>query len=202
MKRGGSQRETYAPDGTMSPPLIRSVKVDSLLMFMWGLRWRGEWRVWKVEHQLADAADGCAAFNCGARLASITMEDGFGRRLEEGPVLDSHVIVYNGLTCHVARHDTTDTEYGMLLVPRNSRIWCRWSVIVGSFLPESSKEPMAANHVEPLNATPRGTQANHITGPSSSQSHGTLSESSGGAGSPMNRGNDSSPHGMASMPWK
>ncbi|PWA90886.1 AT hook motif DNA-binding family protein [Artemisia annua] len=75
-------------------------------------------------------------------------------------------------------------------------------VIVGSFLPESSKEPMAANHVEPLNATPRGTQANHITGPSSSQSHGTLSESSGGAGSPMNRGNDSSPHGMASMPWK
>nr|GEV67187.1 AT-hook motif nuclear-localized protein 10-like isoform X1 [Tanacetum cinerariifolium] len=61
-------------------------------------------------------------------------------------------------------------------------------VIVGSFLPEISKEPMVANHVEPLNATPRVTQANHITGPSSSQSHGTVSESSGGAGSPMNRG--------------
>ncbi|GJS78410.1 AT-hook motif nuclear-localized protein 10-like protein isoform X1 [Tanacetum coccineum] len=75
-------------------------------------------------------------------------------------------------------------------------------VIVGSFLPENSKEPMAANHVEPLNATPRVTQANHITGPSSSQSHGTVSESSGGAGSPMNTGNNSSPQGMASMPWK
>ncbi|KAI3730285.1 hypothetical protein L1987_61454 [Smallanthus sonchifolius] len=75
-------------------------------------------------------------------------------------------------------------------------------VIVGSFLPESSKEPVLANHVEPLSVTPKVTPANHGTGPSSSPSHGTMSESSDGPGSPMNRGNESSPQGMASMPWK
>ncbi|XP_071733058.1 AT-hook motif nuclear-localized protein 10-like [Rutidosis leptorrhynchoides] len=69
-------------------------------------------------------------------------------------------------------------------------------VIVGSFLPENSRE--LDNHVEPLNVTP----ANHGTGPSSSQSHGTMSESSGRAGSPLNRGTESSPQGMANMPWK
>ncbi|KAK9063969.1 hypothetical protein SSX86_017841 [Deinandra increscens subsp. villosa] len=74
-------------------------------------------------------------------------------------------------------------------------------VIVGSFLPENSKEPGLANHIEPLSATPKVTPANHGTGPSSSPSHGT-SESSDEAGSPMQRGNESSPHGMASMPWK
>ncbi|KAL8218394.1 hypothetical protein R6Q57_021767 [Mikania cordata] len=76
-------------------------------------------------------------------------------------------------------------------------------VIVGSFLPENSKEPMAANHVEPLSVTPKVTPANHGTGPSSSPSHGTMSGSSDGARSPMNQGNESSPpQGMASMPWK
>ncbi|KAI3816936.1 hypothetical protein L1987_10721 [Smallanthus sonchifolius] len=75
-------------------------------------------------------------------------------------------------------------------------------VIVGSFLPESSKEQVLANHVEPLSVTPKVTPANHGTGPSSSPSHGTMSESSDGPGSPMNRGIESSPHGMASMPWK
>ncbi|KAI3734471.1 hypothetical protein L6452_13941 [Arctium lappa] len=64
-------------------------------------------------------------------------------------------------------------------------------VIVGSFLPENSKE---ANHVEPLTKV---MPANHGTGPSSSPSHGTLSESSGGGGN-----ENSSPQGMASMPWK
>ncbi|PWA35437.1 AT hook motif DNA-binding family protein [Artemisia annua] len=59
----------------------------------------------------------------------------------------------------------------------------------------SSKEHMVANHVEPLNATPRRTQATHIIGPSSSLSHETLTESSGGAGIPMNKGDDSIPHG-------
>ncbi|KAJ0763934.1 putative AT-hook motif nuclear-localized protein [Helianthus annuus] len=75
-------------------------------------------------------------------------------------------------------------------------------VIVGSFLPETSKESMPANHAEPLSLTPRAAPANHGTGPSSSPSHGTMSESSDGPGSPMNRGNESSPQGMASMPWK
>ncbi|KAI7747865.1 hypothetical protein M8C21_027437 [Ambrosia artemisiifolia] len=75
-------------------------------------------------------------------------------------------------------------------------------VIVGSFLPETSKEPMPANHVEPFSVTPKAAPANHGTGPSSSPSHGTMSESSDGPGSPMNRGNESSPQGMASMPWK
>lgn len=73
-------------------------------------------------------------------------------------------------------------------------------VIVGSFLPENSKEAMLANHVEPL--TKVMMPANHGTGPSSSPSHGTLSESSGGGGSPLNPGNETSPQGMASMPWK
>ncbi|KAI3517010.1 hypothetical protein L1887_16216 [Cichorium endivia] len=70
-------------------------------------------------------------------------------------------------------------------------------VIVGSFLPENSKEPTLANHGEPQKVMPVSQAANHGTGPASSPSHGTLSESSGGAGSPMN-----SPQGMASMPWK
>ncbi|XP_076892898.1 AT-hook motif nuclear-localized protein 10-like [Bidens hawaiensis] len=70
-------------------------------------------------------------------------------------------------------------------------------VIVGSFIPENCKDPMPANHV-----TPKVTPANHGTGPSSSPSHGTMSESSDGPGSSMNRGNESSPQGMASMPWK
>lgn len=77
-------------------------------------------------------------------------------------------------------------------------------VIVGSFLPENSREPIPANHGEPLNPkVMAANQPNHGTGPASSPSHGTMSESSGGAGSPMHRGNDnSSPQGMASMPWK
>ncbi|XP_076892273.1 AT-hook motif nuclear-localized protein 10-like [Bidens hawaiensis] len=75
-------------------------------------------------------------------------------------------------------------------------------VIVGSFLPENCKDPMPANHVEPSSVTPKVTPANHGTGPSSSPSHGTMSGSSDGPGSSMNRGNESSPQGMASMPWK
>ncbi|XP_076912738.1 AT-hook motif nuclear-localized protein 10-like [Bidens hawaiensis] len=75
-------------------------------------------------------------------------------------------------------------------------------VILGSFLPENCKDPMPANHVEPSSVTPKVTPANHGTGPSSSPSHGTMSESSDGPGSSMNRGNESSPQGMASMPWK
>ncbi|KAK1416496.1 hypothetical protein QVD17_32287 [Tagetes erecta] len=75
-------------------------------------------------------------------------------------------------------------------------------VIVGSFLPENTKEPVVPNHVDPLSATPKVTPVNHGMGPNSSPSHGTPSESSDGGGSPMNRGNESSPQGMASMPWK
>ncbi|KAL4575406.1 hypothetical protein LXL04_022249 [Taraxacum kok-saghyz] len=68
-------------------------------------------------------------------------------------------------------------------------------VIVGSFLPENCKELIPpANHLDP-----KPMAANHH-GPSSSPSHGTMSESSGGAASPVNR--SSSPQGMASMPWK
>ncbi|CAI9296355.1 unnamed protein product [Lactuca saligna] len=73
-------------------------------------------------------------------------------------------------------------------------------VIVGSFLPENSKEHTPANHGEPLNPKVMAAhQPNHGPAPASSPSHGTMSESSGGAGSPMN---NSSPQGMASMPWK
>ncbi|PWA88718.1 hypothetical protein CTI12_AA117280 [Artemisia annua] len=65
-----------------------------------------------------------------------------------------------------------------------------------------NKEHTVANHVEPLNATPRSTQANHIIGPSSSPSHETLTESSDGAGSPMNKGDDSIPNAMGSIQRK
>ncbi|PWA36306.1 hypothetical protein CTI12_AA601550 [Artemisia annua] len=69
-------------------------------------------------------------------------------------------------------------------------------------MPWNSKEYMVANHVELLNTTPRRTQATHIIGPSSSPSHETLTESSGGAGIPMNKGEDSIPHGIGSIQRK
>ncbi|KAM0019576.1 putative AT-hook motif nuclear-localized protein [Helianthus debilis subsp. tardiflorus] len=67
-------------------------------------------------------------------------------------------------------------------------------VIVGSLIPENRKEPLLAIHGEP--------SANHGMGPSSPPSHGTLSESSGGPGSPVTRGNELSSQDMTSMPWK
>lgn len=80
-------------------------------------------------------------------------------------------------------------------------------VIVGSFIPEARKEPKPVNHVEPFYAPAKLTQASGVTGPSSPPSRGTLSESSGGPGSPLNQStgacnNNNNPQSMSSMPWK
>ncbi|XP_076911485.1 AT-hook motif nuclear-localized protein 10-like isoform X2 [Bidens hawaiensis] len=74
-------------------------------------------------------------------------------------------------------------------------------VVAGTFLPENCNEPLSANHVNPSSVTPKVTPANHSMGPSSPPSHGTLSESSGGSESPLNRGNESRPRNMAWLPW-
>ncbi|THU57431.1 hypothetical protein C4D60_Mb03t03460 [Musa balbisiana] len=78
-------------------------------------------------------------------------------------------------------------------------------VIVGSFIADGRKETKKANPLEPMSApgklVPAGT-----SGPSSPPSRGTLSESSGGPGSPLNQStgtyNNSDQQGLSNMPWK
>lgn len=78
-------------------------------------------------------------------------------------------------------------------------------VIVGSFVADGRKESKTVNHVEtsyaPLKVNPGGA-----SGASSPPSRGTLSESSGGPGSPLNHStgacNNVNAQGMSSMPWK
>lgn len=75
--------------------------------------------------------------------------------------------------------------------PRKSK--CQ--VIVGSFIAEGQKDSKTPNYMEPLSKVG-----------SSSPSRGTFSESSGGAGSPLNLSsggcNNSHPQMMSAMPWK
>lgn len=79
-------------------------------------------------------------------------------------------------------------------------------VVVGSFIADGRKESKSANQVEPLSATTRPAPTGGSTGASSPPSRGTLSESSGGQGSPLNQSsgacNNSNPQGMSGMPWK
>ncbi|URD93168.1 AT hook motif domain containing protein [Musa troglodytarum] len=79
-------------------------------------------------------------------------------------------------------------------------------VIVGSFIADGRKETKKTNPLEPMSApgklVPAGT-----SGPSSPPSRGTLSESSGGPGSPLNQStgtynNSSDQQGLSNMPWK
>ncbi|XP_016453556.1 AT-hook motif nuclear-localized protein 10 [Nicotiana tabacum] len=78
-------------------------------------------------------------------------------------------------------------------------------VIVGSFIADGRKELKSANHFEaspaPVNANPGG-----MMGASSSPSRGTLSESSGGPGSPLNQSapvcTNNNLQGMSSMSWR
>ncbi|CAL9107086.1 AT-hook motif nuclear-localized protein 10 isoform X1 [Musa acuminata AAA Group] len=78
-------------------------------------------------------------------------------------------------------------------------------VIVGSFIADGRKETKKTNPLEPMSApgklVPAGT-----SGPSSPPSRGTLSESSGGPGSPLNQStgtyNNSDQQGLSNMPWK
>ncbi|KAL0016734.1 hypothetical protein SO802_003803 [Lithocarpus litseifolius] len=79
-------------------------------------------------------------------------------------------------------------------------------VVVGSFITDGRKESKSANHMEPLNAPTKLGPGGGYTGAGSPPSRGTLSESSGGPGSPLNHStgacNNSNPQGMSSMAWK
>lgn len=77
-------------------------------------------------------------------------------------------------------------------------------VIVGSFVVDGHKGSKAANQTEPLSAAAKLIPGSGAIGPSSPQSRGTLSESSGGA-SPLNQSTgalNNNFQGMSSMPWK
>ncbi|XP_057516981.1 AT-hook motif nuclear-localized protein 10 isoform X2 [Amaranthus tricolor] len=75
-------------------------------------------------------------------------------------------------------------------------------VIVGSFIAENRREQKIGNLTEPF--TPgRPHAAAGPTGPSSPTSRGTLSESSGGPGSPLNQSTGAvTSVDMSSLPWK
>ncbi|PSR99484.1 AT-hook motif nuclear-localized protein [Actinidia chinensis var. chinensis] len=78
-------------------------------------------------------------------------------------------------------------------------------VIVGSFIADGRKESKPVKHMEPLSAPPKIASGVGATGASSPPSRGTLSESSGGPGSPLNHSTgacNSNPQGMLSMPWR
>ncbi|XP_057975570.1 AT-hook motif nuclear-localized protein 10 [Malania oleifera] len=79
-------------------------------------------------------------------------------------------------------------------------------VVVGSFLADGRKEPKTANQMDSFSAPPKLAPGSGATGASSPPSRGTLSESSGGPGSPLNQStgacNNSHPQAISSMPWK
>ncbi|KAL5201100.1 hypothetical protein ABZP36_035454 [Zizania latifolia] len=79
-------------------------------------------------------------------------------------------------------------------------------IVVGSFNTDGKKEPKLHAPSDPVSALPKIALVGG-TGPSSSPpaSRGTLSESSGGPGSPLNQGVTASNHGqpdLTSMLWK
>ncbi|XP_020265413.1 AT-hook motif nuclear-localized protein 10-like [Asparagus officinalis] len=73
-------------------------------------------------------------------------------------------------------------------------------VVVGSFIADGPKEsrPMSAAD---QSAAPAKFASSTMTGASSPPSRGTMSESSGGPGSPLNH-NNGNQQGFSSMPWK
>ncbi|XP_050376375.1 AT-hook motif nuclear-localized protein 10 isoform X2 [Argentina anserina] len=83
---------------------------------------------------------------------------------------------------------------------------CPVQVVVGSFAADGRKEPKTEMKREPSSVGQQLAPASGPNGVSSPMSHGTLSESSGGQGSPLNQstgaGNNNNPQGMSSMPWK
>lgn len=83
---------------------------------------------------------------------------------------------------------------------------CLLQVVVGSFLPEGRKDSKSHFSRDPSSATPKVISSGRNTGAGSPPSRGTLSESSGGAGSPINQNtgaynNNNNSHGLGSMPW-
>ncbi|XP_056177204.1 AT-hook motif nuclear-localized protein 10-like isoform X2 [Syzygium oleosum] len=79
-------------------------------------------------------------------------------------------------------------------------------VVVGSFMAEGRPETKSANQVESFLVPGKFVSGGVSVGPSSPPSHGTLSESSGGPGSPLNQStgicNNSNSQGMSSLPWR
>ncbi|KAF5201128.1 At-hook motif nuclear-localized protein [Thalictrum thalictroides] len=77
-------------------------------------------------------------------------------------------------------------------------------VVVGSFIADGRKEPKL-NHSDP-SAIPKLVPSGGGVGTGSPPSRGTMSESSGGPGSPLNQStgacNNNNAQGMANMPWK
>ncbi|RRT74556.1 hypothetical protein B296_00015187 [Ensete ventricosum] len=78
-------------------------------------------------------------------------------------------------------------------------------VVVGSFIPVVKKEPKQIDSIVQASA-PAKPAPGRMTGASSPPSRGSLSESSGGPGSPLNQSsgacNNSNQHGLANIPWK
>ncbi|KAF8409879.1 hypothetical protein HHK36_002397 [Tetracentron sinense] len=79
-------------------------------------------------------------------------------------------------------------------------------VVVGSFIADGRKESKSMNPSGPSSGTPKLTPGGGASGAVSPPSRGTLSESSGGPGSPLNQStgacNNNNPQGMGNMPWK
>lgn len=77
-------------------------------------------------------------------------------------------------------------------------------VVVGSFIADSRKFSKPLSPSDP--SAPSKITPGVGTGTGSSPSRGTLSESSGGPGSPLNQStgacNNNTPQGMANIPWK
>ncbi|XP_072989055.1 AT-hook motif nuclear-localized protein 10-like [Typha latifolia] len=78
-------------------------------------------------------------------------------------------------------------------------------VVVGSFIADGKKESKH-NPPDPASASGKLVPGGTTTGPASPPSRGTLSESSGGPGSPLNQStgtcNNSNQQGFSNMPWK
>ncbi|KAG9456637.1 hypothetical protein H6P81_001145 [Aristolochia fimbriata] len=84
-------------------------------------------------------------------------------------------------------------------------------VVVGSFIADGRKEPKSLMTTDPSSAPPK-VGPGGTSGTGSPPSRGTLSESSGGPGSPMNQStgacnnnnnnSNSTPQSLGSMPWK
>ncbi|XP_065042255.1 AT-hook motif nuclear-localized protein 10-like isoform X1 [Musa acuminata AAA Group] len=78
-------------------------------------------------------------------------------------------------------------------------------VVMGSFIPDGKKGPKQINPVDPTSA-PGKLAADGMTGASSPLSRGTMSEYSGGPGSPLNQStpvcNNSNQQGLSNIPWK
>lgn len=77
-------------------------------------------------------------------------------------------------------------------------------VIVGSFVVDGHKGSKVSKQRKPISAAAKLIAGSGAIGPSSPQSRGTLSESSGGPGSSLNQSTEALNNfqGMSSMPWK